>query len=150
MVKKSLIPFHSNLILEPIGPREKTDAGIIIPPIAQSIVNQGKVVDKGPDCSDKIQLGDIVFFPLHVEHRLNLSDKYKFIVVDEVNVLGSIRTEEIEEVREQLTVDEWCKKLGKTIVDYDGFRDLNPDDEISQADFERGLMLCTQDHSVKK
>lgn len=97
MVKKSLIPFHSNILLEPVGPREVSEGGIIIPPVAQSIVNQGKVLEKGPDCSDKIKVGDVVFFPLHVEHRLNLSKENKFIVIDEANVLGLIRTEPIEE-----------------------------------------------------
>lgn len=94
MVKKSLVPFHSNILLEPVEPVKISEGGIIIPQIAQSIVNQGKVLEKGPLCSDKIQVGDVVFFPLHVEHRLNLSDKNKFIIVDENQVLGLIRIEE--------------------------------------------------------
>lgn len=150
-IQKSLIPFHSNLILEPVGPRTQSDGGIIIPSVAQVQVNQGKVLDMGPLCStDKIKVGDIVFFPMHTENRINLSDTHKYIVVDESHVLGVIRTEEVEENETIYTVIEWCKILDKEILDFDGFKDLKQTDKISQKDFEKRLVFYTQRQAIQK
>lgn len=93
MQQTLLIPFHSNIILEPTEARAQTESGILLPEAYRVPANQGKVVDIGPTVSDKIKLGDILFFPQHSETRLDYRGK-KFIVIDEAQVLGAIRVEE--------------------------------------------------------
>lgn len=85
----NLSPLHDNILLEELEPI-KAYGAIIVPEAHQRKLNQGKVVDKGPMVSERIELGDILFFPQHVEHRLDYSGK-KFIVVTESNCLGVIR-----------------------------------------------------------
>ncbi len=86
----ALSPLHDNLLLEPIPAADRSGGGIIIPEAHIKPLNQGKVVDKGPLVSERIELGDIMFFPLHSEHRLDYAGK-KFIVVTESACLGCIR-----------------------------------------------------------
>lgn len=88
-----LIPFYSNIILEPVGPRTQTEAGLFLPSVAQVQVNQGKVLDYGPQCSTNVKMGDILFFAPHSEHRIDYRGN-KFIVVSEDQVLGAIRVED--------------------------------------------------------
>lgn len=88
-MKATLTPFGENLILAAIAPKERTEGGIIIPTAHQSPVNQGTVLDKGPLCSDKIKEGDIVFFPMHSEHRMEWKGN-KLILVPESACLGCI------------------------------------------------------------
>lgn len=86
----TITPFHNQVILTPIAARGQTDGGIIIPEAHRAVINQGTVVDKGPHCTDQIQIGQIVFFPLHSEARL----KYKgndYIIVPESACLGAIQ-----------------------------------------------------------
>lgn len=87
---RTINPFHDNILLEEIAPNEKTGGGIIIPTAHQTKVNQGIVVDKGPDVSDKVKIGDVLFFPLHSESRMEFMG-HKFILVTETACLGAIR-----------------------------------------------------------
>jgi len=89
-MKATLTPFHDNILLTEIPANERTESGLIIPEAHRTPVNQGKVVDKGPNVSDNIQLGDILFFPLHSESRMNYKGN-KFIIVPEASCLGAIR-----------------------------------------------------------
>lgn len=91
-----LKPFHENLLLEVEAPKEKIGS-IIVPEAHRSKLNQGKVVDKGPQCSDNVQLGDIVFFPLHSESRLTLDNGQSFVIVPESQCLGSLRKDAPED-----------------------------------------------------
>jgi co-chaperonin GroES (HSP10) len=99
MTKKQLIPWGTNILLEEL-PKVSQRGRILIPEAHQVKLNQGKVVDKGPLCSENIVVGDILFFPFHSEHRLSLAnpdvekDDYLFIVVPEEAVLGCIKTHE--------------------------------------------------------
>lgn len=85
----NLSPLHDNILLEEIPGVDKIGA-IIVPEAHVKPLNQGKVVDKGPLVSERIKLDDIVFYPLHSEHRLNYGGK-KYIVVTESVCLGLIR-----------------------------------------------------------
>lgn len=92
---KEIIPFHEQILLEEIPPSNTIGGGIIIVPEAHKHpVNQGIVMDKGPLVSDKIIKGEIVFFPLHSESRLEFAGR-KFILVPESQCLGAIRDAKI-------------------------------------------------------
>lgn len=90
MTKSIITPFHDNVLLEEIPPKKEIGS-IIIPEAHQSKLNQGTVVDKGPTCSENIQIGNILFFTMHSESRLEYKG-HKFIVVSEANCLGSIQS----------------------------------------------------------
>lgn len=85
----SLSPMHDNILLEEIeGIRQH--GAIIVPDAHVKQLNQGRVVEKGPLVSERVELDDILFFPLHTEHRLPYGGR-RFIIVSESNCLGSIR-----------------------------------------------------------
>lgn len=86
--KAELHPFHDNLILTP-DIASSMAGRIVIPEKAIPVLNQGKVLDKGPLVSDKINKGDTVFFAPHSESRIDWKGNH-FIVVTESNCLGSI------------------------------------------------------------
>ncbi len=88
--KQALHPFHNNILLTEIEGASKTEGGILIPEAYKVKLSQGTVVDKGPDVTDQVKLGDILFFPFHTESRLDYKGN-KFIVVSEAQVLGAIR-----------------------------------------------------------
>lgn len=90
MSKATLVVFHENILLEEIPASGVSGGGIIIPTAHQTPVNQGKVVDKGPNVSDAIKMGDILFYPPHAEAKLNYKGN-KFIIVAESACLGAIR-----------------------------------------------------------
>lgn len=91
--KATLSPFTDYVLLKEI-PAASVIGGIIVPEAHRAKLNQGEVVDKGPQVSDKVRVGQILFFPLHSEHRLEWKGN-KFIIVQEGNCLGAI--EEIPE-----------------------------------------------------
>lgn len=93
--KLVLIPFHDNILLEGITAAVQTESGLIIPERHRDAPPQGKVIDKGPDCSDQIQIGDILFYPLHSEASMEYKGK-KFKMISESAVLGAIRSVDIE------------------------------------------------------
>jgi co-chaperonin GroES (HSP10) len=84
-----LSPLQNNLLLEPVPATDKIGM-IIIPEAHQRPLNQGVVADKGPLATSAIEIGDIVFFGLHSESRLDYGGK-KYIIVAEEACLGRIR-----------------------------------------------------------
>lgn len=89
-IKKEIIPFFDQVLMEELPTNNTSTGGIIIPEAHVTKVNQGRVVDKGPLASATIKNGDILFFPLHSEARLVLADR-KFILCSESQCLGAIR-----------------------------------------------------------
>lgn len=89
MSKANLSPLHDNLLLEPQQAAEKIGS-IIVPENVRPLLTQGKVLDKGPLVSDKIALGDTVFFPMHAENRLAYGDK-KYIIVAESGCIAIVQ-----------------------------------------------------------
>jgi co-chaperonin GroES (HSP10) len=89
-MKATLVVFHENILLEPIAAASSSSGGIIIPEAFKQIVNQGRVIDKGPQASDNIVMGDILFYPPHSEAKLDYKGN-KYIVVAESACLGAIR-----------------------------------------------------------
>lgn len=87
--KAKLSPFHNNLLLKEIEASDKTTGGLIIPEAHRAKLNQGEVMDKGPNASDAIEIGMIVFFPLHTESRMEWKGN-RFIIVAEDACLGAI------------------------------------------------------------
>lgn len=45
--------------------------------------------------------------------------------------------------RKRKTVSEWQKHFGHVIKSYDGFREYNYDDLLTQEEYERGYVKCT-------
>lgn len=88
-VKAAIQPFHNQVLLQEVEASPMVGK-IIIPDKHVQKLNQGTVLDKGPLCSDEIQPGDIIFFPLHSEHRMEWRG-LKLILVSEDQVLGAIR-----------------------------------------------------------
>lgn len=94
MSKVNLAPLGENLLLKPQLASEKIGS-IIVPEAVRPLLTQGEVLDRGPLVSDKIELGDVVFFPMHAEHRLNYGDQ-KYIIVAESACIGMVRKTEIK------------------------------------------------------
>lgn len=94
--KTVLTPFFNNLILEPIAATGVSEGGIIVPEAHQKPLNQGKVLDKGPQVSDSVNKGDIVFFAMHTESKLNWRG-VKLLVVSEDQCLGKFHEQEVTE-----------------------------------------------------
>lgn len=92
--KASLTPFANFILLKEV-PATTIIGSILIPEAHQTKLNQGIVVDKGPLVSDAVVNDDILFFPLHSEHRLTWKGN-KFILIAEDQVLGAIREEKEE------------------------------------------------------
>lgn len=84
-----LAPLQNNLLLEECAANDKIGM-IIIPEAHQRKLNQGIVAEKGPLCTSAIELGDVVFFTQHSEHRLDYGGK-KYIAVGEEACIGRIR-----------------------------------------------------------
>jgi len=110
--KKSaeLLPLYDNLIMEECAPISKI-GHIIVPEAHQKILNQGRVVDRGPLVTEAIQLGDIVFFTQHSESRLAFRGK-KFIIAAESACLGIIRGANVDET---IPEEETILKLSRQI-----------------------------------
>lgn len=98
MKKSTITPFHDQVLLQEVPKKGISDGGIIIPSAHMGVTNQGIVVDKGPLCTDQIQLEDIVFFPLHSEARTEYKGN-KFILVPESSILGAIREVNIADIK---------------------------------------------------
>ncbi len=45
--------------------------------------------------------------------------------------------------RKRKTIEEWQKHFGHVIKSYDGFREYNHDDLLTQEEYERGYVRCT-------
>ena len=85
-----ILPLHNNLLLEAIQASNQTPSGLILPESAQHAPPQGKVIDRGPDVSDNIKIGDILFYPHSTEANIDYKGK-KYKMVSEDAVLGVIR-----------------------------------------------------------
>lgn len=94
--KKELSPLHDNMLCEEMLGPDKHGA-IIVPEAHRTILNQGRVLEKGPHCSDVVDIGDVVFFPQHTENRTGALDGKKYLLIAESNCLGKIKTTEIPE-----------------------------------------------------
>lgn len=83
--------FNSNILLQEIEAAKTIDIGVqlIVPDKYQNKLNKGKVLDMGPTVSPNIKKGQILFFGLHTESRLEFNGK-RLIVVDEAHILGAI------------------------------------------------------------
>lgn len=89
------IPCRTNLLLEAIQESDKVGS-IYLPDSVRKPINQGVIVAMGgevverrddeTDFADGLKEGDIVVFPLHVEHRMEV-DRRKFIIISEQDVL---------------------------------------------------------------
>ena len=87
------IPLNSNILLEEIKDAEKIGS-IWLPDTVRKPVNQGWIVALGDAVTERstatgfggLKVGDIVVFPLHTEHRMEV-DRRKFIIINENDVL---------------------------------------------------------------
>lgn len=51
--------------------------------------------------------------------------------------------------RKRKTVEEWQKHFGHVIKSYDGFREYNQDDLLTEKEYQNGLPHCTMYVSAK-
>ncbi len=51
--------------------------------------------------------------------------------------------------RQRKTVEQWQKHFGDRIKSYDGFREYNQDDLLTEEEYQRGLPDCTMYVSAK-
>jgi co-chaperonin GroES (HSP10) len=97
------IPTGNNILLEEIKDAEKIGS-IWLPDTVRKPVNQGWIVALGEDVEVRgslrtslstgeqsenpngLKVGDIVVFPLHTEHRMEV-DRRKFIIINQNDVL---------------------------------------------------------------
>jgi co-chaperonin GroES (HSP10) len=84
-----LSPLQNNILLQPVAATDKVGM-IIIPEAHQRPLNQGIVAEKGPLVTAAIEIGDVVFFGMHTESRLDYAGQ-KYIIVPEEACLGRIR-----------------------------------------------------------
>lgn len=83
-----LKPLQNNLLVEPSEAAQKIGS-IFVPEAHQRKMYQGKVLEKGPLCSDAINVGEVVCYSMHSESPLNYGGK-SYIFVPEENCLGKI------------------------------------------------------------
>lgn len=114
MKTTNLYPLHDNLILDP-STKKGMSGKIIIPEAHQGPPNaSGIVIDKGPLCDkNMIQIGDKVFFPMHSENRVEITEGKIVIFVSESNILGTARQEESPSTKVKETeFDKLCHEVG--------------------------------------
>lgn len=63
----------------------------------RQVLNQGRVLEKGPFCTDSVSTGDVVFFPFHSESRTGEIDGKKYLLISEGQCLGKIHTTEVKD-----------------------------------------------------
>lgn len=87
-----IIPTQDHLLIEPEIASDRPFGNIIIPDKHIKALSQGKVMDKGPSCSDTIKIGDTVCYSMHSDTPLNLAERKRaFAIVPEHQVLCIIR-----------------------------------------------------------
>lgn len=84
-----LAPLSNQIILSPSAPVAQIGV-IIVPEAHQRSLNQGTVIEKGPLVTSAIEVGDVVFFSMHSEARLNYGGQ-SYIIVPEESCLGRVR-----------------------------------------------------------
>lgn len=67
-------PTNDFIMLIPIELNPITPGGIHLPDSVYKKVFRGFVIKKGPNTTDRIQLGHEVFFPQNVEYDVNISE----------------------------------------------------------------------------
>ena len=88
-------PKGNNLLLEPVQEADQSKGGIWIPDRAKNVMNQGKVLELGPDVPEGVvKVGEMVVFTMHVEYRIQIDNKW-FIVVNVNDVLCGDNCESI-------------------------------------------------------
>ncbi len=88
---KSIVPFGEQVLCKEVEASLVTRGGLFLPSTAISKTNQGTVMEFGPLCDTKnCNVGDVIFFPMHSEARLEFADQ-KFILVPQSAILGAIR-----------------------------------------------------------
>ena len=84
-------PAFDYLILLPEEESDSIDIGegkkLFLPQTGKRQLQQGKVLAKGPTCSDQFHVGDDIIFTLHSEERLQI-DRQWFYLLHEENVIA--------------------------------------------------------------
>ena len=68
-------PLQDYVLIEPVMGEEKTAAGIYIPDTAKEKPQEGIVVEKAPDATDDVAIGDRVIYQRHSGHEVKLGSK---------------------------------------------------------------------------
>lgn len=85
----NLHPKGSMLLLQAMEEAAVSKGGIIIPEAHRKQMNQGIIVELGPDASPaNFAPGDIVIFPLHSEYRIDQDDTL-YLLVESGQILAS-------------------------------------------------------------
>lgn len=80
-MNQNLHPKHDMLLLQAMEEAATSKGGIIIPEAHRRTMNQGIVIEMGPDVSPvNFQEGEIVIFPLHSEYRIDADDTAYYMV----------------------------------------------------------------------
>jgi len=87
-MKLNLHPKGTMLLLQAMEEASISKGGIIIPEAHRKQMNQGIVVELGPQASPDWKEGEIVIFPLHSEYRIDQDDTL-YLLVEEGQILAS-------------------------------------------------------------
>lgn len=85
--KLSFKPMQDYLILEQVEEKERSEGGIWLPETARTPLNQGAILDQGPDTDRELYpVGAVVVFTMHTEYRVRF-DRDTYIVVRAADVI---------------------------------------------------------------
>lgn len=86
-------PLDSIVVLEPF---EESDmiGKLYIPSTAKRPLNQGRVIDIGPNVSEHIFIGGIVLFAMHMESPVTI-DRDKWLLIEEQHIQCIAKEEDV-------------------------------------------------------
>lgn len=86
-------PCHNFLMVVPL-PTITTIGTIILPEQSEIRLNEGHIVEKGPLCTDNMNVGDCVTWDAQSEYRMRIDD-VPFILVKESSITMFIPVKEL-------------------------------------------------------
>lgn len=84
-------PKQNYIMLEEMEESETSHGGIYIPEKARLPISQGKILAFGPQADQShLSLGEVVVYPMHTEHRLQIDRKWFILIQDTDVICGTI------------------------------------------------------------
>lgn len=106
--KEADFPFHpkgSQIIVIPEEESETTAGGkIIIPEACRMRLNQGRVFRTGPYVTDKIKVGEMVLWSMHMEQRIQFDRRWFYFLLEE-EIMAGYNPDEWDPNQEKLALE---------------------------------------------
>ena len=91
----NLKPIFDSLVVEQLQSKKQTESGIIIPESSQKKPNVYKVLAKGDSCKSKVEVGNYIILPKHIQTTTDIEVEGKVVaVVKEENIIAIVDIKE--------------------------------------------------------